>query len=109
MRPGDLVEVQRHRDNLGVWARRRPERAVMTTINAHGLVTTRGLLDDVALVMGEVLPGSRCLYMASVAEPPKKKPGPYGFESKRLTFHCLLWDGRPAWVSDDDCDLTVIT
>jgi hypothetical protein len=89
--PGDLVEVRARRD--AVTARLRPER---------GLLVMRGMS------AGQMPRTSLCLYVGTVSEAAPSKIGPFSWKKPGLSFHCVLWEGKAAWVSSEDADVNPI-
>lgn len=99
LKSGTLVTIFQTRMDGAIYARKSPEK----------LSGPRGkTMNDI--VITTIPNGARALYMGSHEDDfnsalRAKGAGPYGYSPVHLYYHFVLWEGRPVWVSSNECVL----
>lgn len=104
IKSGAMVTLTQLDQNIEIKARRVPE-TITYRYRSSDYISNHN-----HVVICKIPNGTRALYMCTSenvanANLIAKGAGPYGFKSKRLLFHCVLWGARPVWVSSAEADL----
>lgn len=98
LKTGTMVKLIQRRPDGAIRARSKPE-PIMTLSNTS------------SQVLFSIPEGDVALYMSSVEDKLDKalsNQGPYGMHRMALTFHLVLWEGQPVWLSSADVVLVKV-